>query len=110
MIRSHSHLPCLKHASAEHLIKTAEADSQNRASSQSTWGKRLGEAMVQAGVRLCGLMLGEGSMGVPQPRVTWRRNGRGHSFYEVYDPASDETHRFETVAETRVWLETRYYR
>lgn len=110
MIRSRSHFPRLTHTSGEHLNQVSEANPQHCGSSQPQWRQRLGQAMVQAGVRLCGLMLGEGSMGLPQPRVTWRRNGGGQSFYEVYDPASDETHRFETVAETRVWLETRYYR
>lgn len=55
---------------------------------------------------LCLVLWGESA----QPRVRWWRDRQGKSGYEVYDPHSHQTHRFETMTQTRAWLESRYYR
>lgn len=45
-----------------------------------------------------------------EPKVYHRRDRQGHSYLEVYDPVTKQTHAFDTAHEVRVWLEQRYYR
>lgn len=44
-----------------------------------------------------------------EPKIYHRRDRQGHSYLELYDPASRKIHIFETSHEARVWLEQRYY-
>ena len=44
-----------------------------------------------------------------QPQVKWWRDAQGQDHYSVYDPHRQQTHKFATAHEVRVWLEQRYY-
>lgn len=41
----------------------------------------------------------------------WKKtDGIGHTWWYVYDPATNMTHAFTSEHEVRIWLESRYYR
>jgi predicted DNA-binding transcriptional regulator AlpA len=45
-----------------------------------------------------------------EPKVSKRRNRKGHLYYQVYDPISNTAAAFGSEAEIRAWLEQRYAR
>ncbi len=45
-----------------------------------------------------------------EPKVSERRDRKGHLYYQVYDPVSNTSAAFSSEAEIRAWLEQRYYR
>jgi hypothetical protein len=45
-----------------------------------------------------------------EPKVSERRDHKGHLYYQVYDPMSNTSAAFGSEAEIRAWLEQRYYR
>lgn len=44
-----------------------------------------------------------------EPRVTRKRDARGHDRWEIYDPRSRQTISCGSEREVRAWLESRYY-
>ncbi|NJM78092.1 MAG: hypothetical protein HC852_22875 [Acaryochloridaceae cyanobacterium RU_4_10] len=45
-----------------------------------------------------------------EPKVSQRRDRKGRTYYQVYDPGSNTSAAFGSEAEIRAWLEQRYYR
>ncbi len=52
-------------------------------------------------------LAGESGIG-SEPKVTWKRDRQGRSYYEVIDSMRHQTHKFDTAQATRIWLESRY--
>ena len=44
-----------------------------------------------------------------EPKVNFRRDSRGNSYFRVYDPISGRYCNFTSEKEVRIWLEERYY-
>lgn len=45
-----------------------------------------------------------------EPRVYWRRDRNGKSYFKIYDPVTRETVYCDSQTEARAYLEQRYYR
>jgi hypothetical protein len=44
-----------------------------------------------------------------EPKIYWKRDRQGNSYYEVYDPLTRQRQNLASVREVRAWLEQRYY-
>jgi hypothetical protein len=64
---------------------------------------------IRRWLKAMGNLLSQALCSDREPKVYHRRDRRGHSYLEVYDPTSSQTHQFDTTQEVRVWLEQRYY-
>lgn len=49
------------------------------------------------------------SEGSQEPKVTWKRDRRGYTYFEVYDPMTEKHHRFDSEQNVRIWLERSRY-
>jgi hypothetical protein len=38
-------------------------------------------------------------------KVTWKRDRRGYTYFEVYDPMTEKHHRFDSEQNVRIWLD-----
>lgn len=45
-----------------------------------------------------------------EPKIHQMRNAKGKLIFKVYDPSTQQSNRFESEEEVRIWLEQRYYR
>jgi hypothetical protein len=69
-----------------------------------TW-KKLTRAAEHWMNRTVAYFAGQGA-----PRIQERRDRTGALVFKVYDPISDRSYRFNSEAEVRIWLESRYSR
>ncbi len=44
-----------------------------------------------------------------EPKITLKRDDRGNSYFQVYDPVTRWSGTFASEKEARMWLEERYY-
>jgi hypothetical protein len=40
-----------------------------------------------------------------EPKVTWKRDRRDYTYFEVYDPMTEKHHRFDSEQNVRIWLD-----
>lgn len=40
-----------------------------------------------------------------EPKVIWKRDRRGYSYFEVYDPMTQKHYRFDSEQSVRIWLD-----
>jgi hypothetical protein len=80
-----------------------EAVTNSQAISQTTSNWKF---LVQQLNGLCQALVDflEGSQ---EPKIIWKRDRRGYTYFEVYDPMTEKHHRFDSEQNVRIWLDRR---
>ncbi|NJR55466.1 MAG: hypothetical protein HC768_13400 [Acaryochloris sp. CRU_2_0] len=81
----------------------AATDSQPISQTTSNWS-----FLVQQLNKLSQVLVSflEGSQ---EPKVTWKRDRRGYTYFEAYDPMTGKHHHFDSEQSVRIWLDRSRY-
>lgn len=82
-------------------LDNEEAATNSRPISQTTSNWKF---LVQQLSGLCQALVSF-LAGSQEPKVTYKRDRQGYTYFEVYDPMTEKHHRFDSEQNVRIWVD-----